>query len=80
MTSANNIIKSGDLDIELEYWDGNAWVDVADRSDILTNELWEPGVTEVAYLRVANAGSLALKYRFGVTIVFMIIINKIYIV
>ena len=29
VTSANNIIKSGNLDIELEYWNGTAWVDVA---------------------------------------------------
>ena len=68
VTSANNIIKSGNLDIELEYWNGTAWVDVEGASDILTNELWEPGVTEVAYLRVANAGSLALKYQLGINI------------
>ena len=69
VTSANNIIVSGNLDIELEYWNGTAWVDVSGKSDILTNELWEPGVTEVAYLRVANAGSLALKYQLGINIV-----------
>ena len=69
VTSGNNRIQSGNLDIELEYWDGKAWVDVAGKSDILTNTLWEPGVTEVAYLRVANAGSLALKYQLGINIV-----------
>ena len=69
VASENNVIKSGNLDIELEYWNGTEWVDVAGRSDILTNTLWEPGVTEVAYLRVANAGSLALKYQLGVNIV-----------
>ena len=69
VTSANNVIKSGNLDIELEYWDGTAWVDVEGKSDILTNTLWEPGVVEVAYLRVANAGSLALKYQLGINIV-----------
>ena len=75
VTSANNIIKSGNLDIELEYAvfneDGSfkEWKDVAGMSDILTNTLWEPGVTEVAYLRVANAGSLALKYQLGINIV-----------
>ena len=69
VTSANNIIKSGNLDIELEYWKDGKWVDVASKADILTNELWEPGVTEVAYLRVANAGSLALKYQLGINIV-----------
>ena len=69
VTSANNIIKSGNLDIELEYWNGTEWKDVKGASDILTNTLWEPGVTEIAYLRVANAGSLALKYQLGINIV-----------
>ena len=69
VTSSNNVIKSGNLDIELEYWNGTAWVDVEGKSDILTNTLWEPGVVEVAYLRVANAGSLALKYQLGINIV-----------
>ncbi len=68
VTSANNVIQSGNLDIVLEYWDGDSWEDVAGKSDILTNDLWEPGVTEVAYLRVANAGSLALKYQLGINI------------
>ena len=69
VTSANNIIKSGNLDITLEYLKGDEWVDVKGASDILTNELWEPGVTEVAYLKLKNAGSLALKYQFGINIV-----------
>ena len=69
VSSANNVIVAGNLDVELEYWNGTKWVDVEDKSDILTNELWEPGVTEVAYLRVANAGSLALKYQLGINIV-----------
>ncbi len=69
VTSANNIIKSGNLDIELEYWNGAEWVDVAGKSDILTNTLWEPGVTEIAYLRVVNAGSLAFKYQLGINVV-----------
>ena len=68
VTSANNVIKSGNLDIELEYWNGEKWVDVKGKSDILTNTLWEPGVTEVAYLKVKNTGSLALKYQLGVNI------------
>ena len=66
--SENNVIMSGNLDIELEYWNGEKWEDVAGKSDIITNTLWEPGVVEVAYLRVANAGSLALKYQLGINI------------
>ena len=69
VTSSNNVITSGNLDIELEYWNGTEWKDVNGASDILTNKLWEPGVTEVAYLRVANAGTLAFKYQLGINIV-----------
>ena len=68
VSSANNIIKSGNLDVELEYWNGTEWVSVDGKSDILTNEYWEPGVTQVAYLRVANAGSLAFKYQLGINV------------
>ena len=68
VTSANNIIKSGNLDIVLEYLKNGEWEDVNGQSDIITNTLWEPGVTEVAYLRIANAGSLALKYQLGINI------------
>lgn len=71
VTSANNIIKSGNLDITLEYYDTEAeeWKDVKDSNDILTGDLWEPGYTDVAYLRIKNNGSLALKYALSVNII-----------
>ena len=71
VTSANNIIKSGNLDITLEYFDTktNEWKDVKDSKDILTGDLWEPGYTDVAYLRIKNKGSLALKYALSVNVV-----------
>ena len=69
VTSENNVIKSGNLDITLEYYNGTSWVDVKDASDILAGDLWEPGYVDVAYLRIKNAGSLALKYQLGVNIV-----------
>ena len=65
-TVTPGIIPSGFLDVELEYWDGNAWNVVDNTSHIFTNELWEPGMVEVVYLKVANSGSLALKYRLSV--------------
>ena len=68
ITSGNNIIQAGTLDIELEYYKNGDWHDVEGKSDVLTNELWEPGATEVAYLRIANAGTLALKYHLGINI------------
>ena len=75
VSSKNNIIKSGNLDITLEYAvlnpDGTVkeWKDVKDASDILTGDRWEPGYVDVAYLRLKNAGSLALKYALDVNIV-----------
>ncbi|MBE6541315.1 MAG: hypothetical protein E7672_02585 [Ruminococcaceae bacterium] len=75
VASANNIIKSGNLDIELEYAvlndDGSfkEWKDVKDSTEIFDkNAQWEPGHTEVAYLKVSNVGSLALKYNLGMNI------------
>ena len=69
VTSENNIIKSGNLDITLEYWDGDSWENVSGAADILAGDKWEPGYVDVAYLRITNAGSLALKYALGVNIV-----------
>ena len=69
VVSENNIIKSGNLDVTLEYYNGTKWVDVKGASDILTGDLWEPGYVDTAYLRIKNAGSLALKYQLGVNIV-----------
>ena len=69
VTSENNIIKSGNLDVTFDYWNGSEWVTVAGASDILSADLFEPGYTEVAYFRVSNVGSLALKYQLGVNIV-----------
>ena len=71
VTSANNIIKSGNLDVELEYknsWD-EEWKTVeADTKVFKEGALYEPGYTEVVYLRVSNAGTLALKYNMTVSI------------
>lgn len=70
VTSGNNIIKSGKLDIVMEYWDGAEWVDAEGK--ILefrkasgatdTEVLWEPGCTyELPKFRVRNVGNLAAK-------------------
>jgi len=70
VSSLNNIITAGNLDVELEYLDDNGnWKTVNNSSEIFDpNTLWEPGHTEVAYLRVSNLGTLALKYQLGVNI------------
>ena len=74
VTSGNNKIVAGNLDVELEYWDGSAWQKVTETTKLFseleadgkTENLWEPGHTEVVYLKVSNVGTLALKYQFSV--------------
>ena len=71
VTSANNIIQSGTLDVVLEYktnW-SDEWAPVDENTKIFKDgALYEPGYTEVVYLRVSNAGSLALKYMLSFNI------------
>ena len=75
VSSANNIIASGNLDIELEYAvfndDGTVkeWKTVNGTTDLFEDVLWEPGHTDVVYLRLKNIGSLALKYELAINIV-----------
>ena len=71
VTSANNIIKSGNLDVELYYQleKETGWTKVdAETNVFMANALWEPGHTEVVKLKVVNEGSLALKYQLGVNV------------
>ena len=67
--SLNNKIVAGNLDVELEYSkDFVNWNTVGSDTDVFEEELWEPGRTEVVYLRVKNVGTLALKYILNVNI------------
>ena len=68
--SGNNVIMAGNLDVALEYLKGSDWVDVEGKSDVFNPKaLWEPGYTEVVYLKVSNQGNLALKYLLSINIV-----------
>ena len=69
VTSANNRITAGNLDIELEYYTETGWKTVKDATELFTGNLWEPGHTEVVYFKLTNKGTLALKYQLGVNIV-----------
>lgn len=69
VTSSINRIAAGNLDITLEYLVGDQWKQVKEDTNVFNeNALWEPGHTEVVYLRISNAGELALKYQLGVHI------------
>ncbi len=67
-TTGVNTIVAGNLDIVLEYRDADGdWIEVDASTLLFDNDaLWEPGYTEVAYIRVRNNGSLTLKYNLAV--------------
>ena len=62
-----NKIQAGNLDVELEYSHDMVNWQAANKNTQMFNDdtLWEPGHTEVVYLRVKNAGNLALKYNIA---------------
>ena len=69
VSSTNNIITAGNLDVELEYYNGTEWKAVGEKTNVFEeNTLWEPGHTEVVYLKVSNIGTLALKYQLAVNV------------
>ena len=67
-TGVNRIV-SGNLDVGLEYWDKESgWLDAENSEDLFDeNALWEPGYTQIVYLKVKNNGNLALTYAMQIT-------------
>ena len=73
VTSTNNIIKSGNLDVELYFAtkapeNEASWKKVDANTNIFDETLWEPGKTQVVYFQIKNEGTLALKYNLGVKV------------
>ncbi len=71
VTSNNNVIKSGKLDVELYYQKQGQteWTKVTSSTNMfLENAMWEPGHTEVIRLKIVNEGNLAFNYQLGVGI------------
>ncbi|MBQ7700570.1 MAG: hypothetical protein IJT49_09550, partial [Clostridia bacterium] len=71
VTSANNIIKSGTLDVSMKWANGTeapataTWTD-ASTGAIFNYDLWEPGYVDVRHIRISNDGTLALKYKLQI--------------
>ena len=71
-TGVNRIV-SGNLDVGLKYWgvgeDGRkTWLTAENSKDLFDeNALWEPGYTQIVYLKVENNGNLALTYAMQIT-------------
>ncbi len=72
VTSKKNIIQSGNVDLEM-YWtndlESGVWYDVEDEdyNTVFAYDNWEPGYTQVKYIKLKNAGSLALNYKLAIT-------------
>ena len=70
VASSGNIIQSGNLDIGM-YWSENNidWNDTEgkDAAPIFSYDNWEPGYTEVRYIKVTNEGSLSFQYQMFLT-------------
>ena len=71
VSSGNNVIKSGILDVDMEHYDINEdkWVSLSENPEhpvFSETILWEPGYTSLAELKIVNKGNLALKYKLSV--------------
>lgn len=71
VTSANNIIQTGNLDIEFYWAQGEkdpasaAWTNAAE-GPIFEYANWEPGYAVARHLKVTNAGTLAFNYQMRI--------------
>lgn len=65
-SSAGNIIQSGNLDIKM-HWSEDLvdWSEVSG-DPIFTHDNWEPGYTEIKYIKVENAGNLSFKWKLNI--------------
>ena len=79
VTSSGNIIKSGSLDIDMQWAEtyngaSTVWNDAAgeDAKPVFDYQNWEPGYTVVRYIKVSNEGNLAFKWLMSVIPVGMV--------
>ena len=68
VTSTGNKIQAGNLEIDfLVMDDAGTYVSVKEsKAPIFNYELWEPGYTDVANVKVENNGTLALQYSMQI--------------
>lgn len=72
--SDGNIIRTGSFDIKM-YWsdtllssDSGDWKDVeaAENNTLFNYQNWEPGYTDVKYIKIVNNGSLSFQYVLNI--------------
>ena len=72
VTSKGNVITAGKLDVEM-YWtddlNSGVWHNVEEDgyNTIFSYDKWEPGYTDVKYIKLVNNGNLALNYKLTLT-------------
>lgn len=80
-TSPDNKVEAGTLDVQLCMYNGTEYENIGDsakpifgKADSLVAQndaqdtLWEPGKTQVVYLKIVNNGSLDLKYKVSIDV------------
>ncbi len=66
VSSNGNVIASGNLDAAMEWSDDlSTWTD-ASSGPIFNYNKWEPGYTEVKYIRITNGGNLNFKWKLSI--------------
>lgn len=71
VTSENNIIKAGTLDVTMEWKDATANGAQQTYKDASTGAIfdyakWEPGYVAAKNVKISNEGTLALKYKLNI--------------
>lgn len=78
VTSAGNIIKSGDLEVGMYWADGTkdvpaldtanneGWTNAESGAMFTADQIWEPGYVDVKHIMIKNEGTLALKYALSI--------------
>ena len=72
VTSSGNVIQTGKLDAQMHWsdelldYDSDEWNDAEGNVPVFNYNYWEPGYTEVKYVKVSNAGSLNFKWKLNI--------------
>ncbi len=73
-TNSNNMVTIGEFKVDLlmDKEKNGDYVSISStENDIfagITNKMWEPGKTEIVYLKVENQGNLAMKYNIQLNV------------
>ena len=73
VSSENNRIEAGNLAIDFQMLKDEKYVSIANQESAIFSAdgngiNWEPGKTEIVYLKLKNTGNLHLKYEFFLTV------------